>query len=577
MIKKKYRTTPLLEPGQRANIEIREAAKPPALRSVQVIRLLVSTFVKTQFGKKDDQAKGVAWRIFFEKLAGMWIKVGQLVAMRNDLFGADFTRELLKLQYRAPCFPFSDVQRIVEEGLGKPIPMVFAHFDPVPLAAASLAQVHKAVLLSNGKTVAVKVQRPYAGEFLKKDLRIICNLFGFLSRLPPFRTMMLNDMYNELKVTLTEEVDFRYEALNLKEAKQNFKKYNIYVPAVYKRYSSEKVVVMEYIQGTTMSEYITAFRENPERLEQWLHQNKIKPKRVGSFLLRSMWQQTFEDNYFHGDLQPGNIMLLARNRVAFIDLGSVGSIDQEALNYYRQQLTAIGERNYSKAAEFALLASPDIPVQYNNPIRKSIVRGLKVAEQKSALTDIDIELKTTVHNASSEMTKELVHYGVSPNWNFLKLMRTFSTMDPSVVHLYPKVDMRKEFARYTTEARERRFSQEVHSGKELALRFLDSVSLVAKWLRNESIDFKNEISRGMMIVAWVLDVIKWIVVLAIVLWLLARMRVLGGVAYELVTEWWHPLPHLPVVGWICVGVVLVLLVKSFVQLVGRLKQPVRRS
>jgi ubiquinone biosynthesis protein len=323
MIKRKYKTTSLFEPAERPPLEIRAAGKPPKFRTFQIIRLFFKTLWRTRFGKANDYAKGVAWRSFFESMGGLWIKVGQLMAMRTDLFEKDFTRELANLHYRVHCFPYADVIMILEENLRKKMNLVFSEFEETPIAAASLAQVHKARLLHNGKLVAVKVQRPYAQEFLKMDMKIIRRLFNFFKRFEAFESVLLDEMFWELEIMLTEEIDFRYEAINLKEAKKRFKKYGIYVPGVYKSLSTDKVVVMEYIEGVTMSEYIAANRQDPARLNLWLKRNKIKPKKVGSFLLRNIWRQVLEDNYFHGDLQPGNIMLLAKSRVALIDLGTV--------------------------------------------------------------------------------------------------------------------------------------------------------------------------------------------------------------------------------------------------------------
>lgn len=507
MLKEKYKTTPLFHSLEGSKKVLLEPDKPSRFRMFQLVGLLVKTLFKIKFGKASDQVKGIAWRNFFEKMGGMWIKVGQFVAMRTDLYEREFTRELAKLQYQAPCFPFHIVEKIVEEGLGKKIGMVFSEFGKTPIAAASLAQVHRAKLHSSEESVAVKVQRPYVQELLKKDLQIISVFFSVMKNFN--KTLMLDDMYNELKTTLTEEIDFRYEAMNLETAKRSFKKYKIYVPKVYKKLSSEKVVVMEFIQGITMSEYINAKKDDPKRLEVWMKENKVKPKKIGKLLLRSMWQQTFEDNYFHGDLQPGNVMLLAKNRVAFIDLGSVGTIDQEALNFYRQQMISIAQKNFSKASDFAILSTPKIPKGNRYDIRKSIIRGLKYSELKSSLTEVDIDQKTTVHNTSSEMTKELINYGVSPNWNYLKLMRTFTTLDPSIVYLCPKIDMRKEWVRYFSEANRRQYLQRTLSFREVSNNIVDFVDMVTKVVRNKTIDYKLELSKGMIMINYILGILKW--------------------------------------------------------------------
>ena len=582
MIKKKYRTTPLFEPGDRPPLEIKPAAKPAKFRTLQIAREFFKTLWRTRFGRADEYAKGAAWRVFFETLGGLWVKVGQLLAMRTDLYDIGFTRELSKLHYRMSCFPYSDVIRILEENLGKNISLVFSEFEETPIAAASIAQVHKAKLLHNGKIVAVKIQRPYAQEFFKLDMKIIRTLFNFFKRFEAFSHVLLDDMFWELESMLTEEIDFRYEAINLKEAKKRFKKYGIYVPVVYKKFSTDKVVVMEYVEGVTMSEYIAAKRQDPARLDSWLKRNKIKPKKVGSFLLRNVWRQVLEDNYFHGDLQPGNIMLLAKNRIALIDLGTVGTTDEETLSHYRQELVAIGKKYYLKAADFTIITSPDIPLENHSKIRQSIVRGLRGALMKASLTDVDIEHKTTVHNASNEMTKELAKYKVAPNWSLLRLIRTFLTIDPSVVNLNPTIDLGREWTKYYKDARWRMLKQRVVSLIEMPAQIADSFSMFMKNQRKQIVEFKARVSKGILIASYSLSLLKWLFTAAIFLFIWAFLyqhfyivdsfHKNGGNVYTHLVEL---LPHLSRINWLILIIFSILFVRKFAGLIRLVKQPVK--
>lgn len=588
MIKEKYITTSLKAAGDRVPLEIRPVARPARFRGLQIMTLFFKTLWRTRFGKAGDAAKGVAWRSFFESMGGLWVKIGQLIAMRTDLYEKEFTRELSKLHYRVAAFPFENVVTIVESSLGQPLTAVFSSFEPSPIAAASLAQVHRATLVQNGKTVAVKVQRPYLRELLERDMAIIRRLFRFLKQFEAFRPVLLDEMFWELENMLKEEADFRYEAINLREAKKRFKRYGIYVPTVYRRLSSERVVVMEFVQGVTMSEYIEVQRKDPLRVAAWLAENRIKPKRVGGFLLRTLWRQVLEDNYFHGDLQPGNIMLLAKSKVALIDLGSVGSTDEETLSFYRQQLIAIGRKDYSKAADFSLLTSPNIPAEHYNDIRQSIVRGLKGALLKASITDVPIEEKTTVHNASSDMMKELARYQVSPNWGMLKLIRTFLTIDPSVVYLHPKLDLQKEWLKYYQQARWRILRKKVVALAEAPAHLMDSATLVSKILRVKAVDFKARITKGIQIARYFLNLVKWLFILltlfglSLLGWAFLHQNHLLPRAWDPATETWFTrlarrIPDLGKLGWLCCILLIAGFVRNYTLFVRKLGEPIKQQ
>lgn len=522
MLKRKYHTTPLCDVYQQQPIQLVEPVKPSPFRALQITRLFAKNYWQAYFGRGRGapQEQAVIWRRFFEDMGGLWIKIGQMMAMRTDLYSEAFTEEMASLQYRSLGFPFSYAKKRIEQSIGTPLEQVFVELEERPLAAASMSQIHKARLRYNGREVAVKVLRPYAQELLEADMRVFKKLFRFLSRFKAYQQYLLDDMIWELGIMLLEEVDFRYETKNLQKAKKHFKRYNIYVPKVYEQYCSDSVVVMEYIPGISMSEFIKCRKENPERLRHWIRENKIKPKKLGRFLLKAVWEQVFEDNFFHGDMQPGNIMLLRKSRLAFIDMGSIGTMDRSSLKNYYDYYSFIVKKDYTAAADSLMQLLPYIPGEYRTDLRKSMVRNIQASVRKASLSEVDIDEKTTFHFSDKEVTKEIAGYGIPPNWEGLKLSRVFTTLDPSVVNLNPKIKMLEEWIVYQAEAKERKKSNRGANLLNTLGQFSASFKEVSEIVSRNALEIKENIEGKIQIAIYVLGALKWIlwITLIFLLW-----------------------------------------------------------
>ena len=146
--------------------------------------------------------------------------------------------------------------------------------------------------------------------------------------------MRWQDMLWEVEQLMAEELDYNYEIANIRRMKKVLSRHNIYVPKVFSHYCSERVLVMEFIHGVVMADYLKVAASDPLRLKAWCEENNVEPRRLGKRLFFSNLRQLFEDNLFHGDLHPGNIVLLRDSRIAFIDLGSIGFSDRDFLEKY---------------------------------------------------------------------------------------------------------------------------------------------------------------------------------------------------------------------------------------------------
>ncbi|HYH02806.1 MAG TPA: AarF/UbiB family protein, partial [Bacillota bacterium] len=207
------------------------------------------------YANKNTKNLGERIRLVLEELGPTYIKLGQIASTRHDLFPVSIIRELEKLQDNAPSFPFIQVSEIIQQELGAPLEQIFQQFDLTPLAAASIGQVHKAVLKSGAK-VAVKIQRPAIAATIDTDLEILYHLVSLIERRFKWaENYQVVEMVVEFSKSLRNELDYTNEARNAKKiARQAATESYFYIPKVYEDYSTKKVLTIEYLDGVKINE-----------------------------------------------------------------------------------------------------------------------------------------------------------------------------------------------------------------------------------------------------------------------------------------------------------------------------------
>src|SRR3546814_179238 len=269
----------------------------------------------------------------------MWIKIGQLLSLRTDVFSEAVCRELSRLQYQVIGFPLSEVEEALATEYGADVDDIFQYFSAEPIAAASISQVHLALLREPNVLVAVKVRRPRAEIAFIRDLRHLKWIIRIIEFLGLGQYLHLRDALWELEQMVKEELDFRYEAANTRRMRKLLKRHDIYVPRVFQDISTSRILVTEFIDGVLVSDYIRVSQQDPERIRRWCLANNVDPKKVGKRLFQSAMRQIFEDNLFHADIHPGNIMLLRDSRLVQIDFGTIGYCERNFLANYKAALT----------------------------------------------------------------------------------------------------------------------------------------------------------------------------------------------------------------------------------------------
>ncbi|MCK5056734.1 MAG: AarF/ABC1/UbiB kinase family protein [Candidatus Aminicenantes bacterium] len=462
MLHKKWTPTPLILPEERRDIPIVTRDTIPRLRRLRgVLRLtgLILKFIFLKIIRKFDAGRmGRIIGDYCQKMGVLWIKLGQLLSMRSDIFPPELCTALSRLQERAEGFSPRVAREIIERELGVPLETYFSEFEEKPCAAASIAQVHRARLKKEKTWVAIKVRRPEIDRIFTRDMSVIRGLFRALQRFAIMPYMRWGDMLWELEQVFTEELDYRYEIYNQMRLRKSLARHNIYVPRVFQRYCTRQILVMEFVEAVSMTDYLNLLKSDPARVDQWLAENKIDSKTVGKRLLHSYLRQVLEDNLFHADLHPGNIFLLRENRIALLDFGSIGSSEGDMLRKYKLFLEALSSGQYSKAIDVFLLIMPDLPPTNLTILKEELQRRLHTWGSRCKVPEIPYKEKST-STIFDEVTRVLAKYGVTINWAFFKVLRGWMTMDTSLRELIPTTNLMYLMQAYTRRGRIREFKK----------------------------------------------------------------------------------------------------------------------
>ncbi len=292
---------------------------------------------------------------FFFKFAGpTFIKLGQLLANRPDLVGDDLALSLSDFQDKLPAFAFKKVKKIIEKQLGKPLDQLFLEFETNPVAAASIAQVHKAKALS-GDIVAVKIVRPNIERVFKRDiatLKLLSFLIGIFSK---YYKEKLTNIAEVLTDCSRKELDLHFEAAAAGQMKDQLKDLpGFYIPKIYWQLSSDKVLTLEWIDGIPFSNKKAVLNSGFDKRE------------IAKNLVVSYFNQVYMHGLFHADMHLGNLFLMKNGDIAAIDFGIVGSIDKKTRIAIAEILMAFLKQDYNKVARLHIeagLVPPDVNLE----------------------------------------------------------------------------------------------------------------------------------------------------------------------------------------------------------------------
>ena len=365
------------------------------------------------------------------ELGPTFIKVGQLFSTRADLFPVAYVNELSKLQDQVPAFGYEQVEKIIQEDLGKSIAQLFASFDPIPLAAASLGQVHKAKLTS-GEEVVVKIQRPGLKKLFTIDLAILQKITQYFQNHPKWgKGRDWNGIYDECCKILWLEADYLHEGRNADTFRRNFRGEDwVKVPRVYWRYASPRVLTLEYLPGIKISHYEAIEAAGLDR------------KELAQLGAKAYLRQLLNDGFFHADPHPGNLAVSTDGALIFYDFGMMGEIKTNVKEKLMQTLLGVVQKDAQRVVSSLVDLGALVPTDDMGPVRRSVQFMLdhfmdKPFEEQSvaAISEDLYEITadqpfrfpatfTFVMRAFS--TLEGVGKGLDPEFNFMEVAQPFA-------------------------------------------------------------------------------------------------------------------------------------------------------
>ncbi|MTD29866.1 AarF/ABC1/UbiB kinase family protein [Planomicrobium sp. YIM 101495] len=294
------------------------------------VRNGVSTGLKYARRRENDRDLAIGFRKTLEEAGGVFIKFGQVLSTRTELFSPVFIEELASLQQNVPPLAPEDVKKILEKRLPLPKDEIFSHFDLTPLAAGSIGQVHKAVLVDKSQDVVVKLLYPHVREYMRDDLGMLVEFADWMSEKSTWAEHIgFRELARGFAAGFQEEVDFRIEARNTKQVANALSEseFDVRIPTVYEQYSGEGLLVLEYVVGKSIAKGGCVFE-----------QHGVDPNGFARNVLFSFFEQMMFSGIFHADPHPGNIFIDEKDgKPILLDFGAVGRLadsQQHALNLF---------------------------------------------------------------------------------------------------------------------------------------------------------------------------------------------------------------------------------------------------
>jgi len=347
-------------------------------------------------------------RLVLEELGPSFVKLGQLMSTRADLFPPEYILEFKKLQDQVAPIPFSDVESVIQRETGRPLKDIFADIDTTSLAAASVGQVHAARLFT-GEKVAVKIIRPGIDRKIREDIRLMYYMAEKIERaFEVGRIIGAVNLVREFERIIFRELDMLIEAGSIEKFAYNFKDVEeIYIPRVYWEYTTRSVLVMEHIEGIKMDQVET------------IRAHGIDPKEIAMIGLRSFSRQLMKFGFFHADPHPGNTIVMYDGRVALVDFGITGYLDEEMMRQIANLFLGYAEHDYDMVMDALMDAGLIDEETMDLKAFRTDLKDMSEAFYGRSLQNI------SVRDVYDQVMQLVLKYHIRLPRNLLLLLKTF--------------------------------------------------------------------------------------------------------------------------------------------------------
>lgn len=381
--------------------------------------------------EEDGRSTARRVRLALEELGPTFIKFGQIMSLRRDLLPPDLIEELTALTDRVAPLPFEAVRPVIEEYCG-PISGAFADFDEEPFAAASLAQVHRAVL-KGGARVAVKVQRPGIRETIEDDIAIMESLARRIERrYPEYAVYNPAGLVQEFAAQIRRELDFFQEGRNAEELARNMADFSdILLPRIHWRYSGCRLLTMTYIDGVRIDDL------------EGIRSLGVVPRDLTELTLKAYLKQIFQDGFFHADPHTGNLLVTNKGELAFIDCGMVGILRPERQQVFTRLLLGIVEIDVDAVIDAYRALGIDLREEDEEAFKDetyAILRGYRQLE----IGQFD------VGNVMAQIPEVLRRYHLAVPLAMMQMLKVIMMMIDINVHLDPSFNFPDRVRPYLT-------------------------------------------------------------------------------------------------------------------------------